>query len=240
MISKMESKGSRIGIVFNGSPLFTGDSGSGESEIRKWIFENDWLESVVSLPDRLFFNTGISTYLWIVTNKKSDKRKGKVQLVNGSSFFKLTKKNLGDKSKEITDEGRNAILEHYLNFEENEFCQIHPNELFGYTKVTIEQPEVKDGKIITDRHGNPKPDPKKRDHERVPLQDNVEKYYEQEVRPHLPNSWMDRSKDKIGYEINFTKYFYKYKPLRSPKEILQDLIKLEEGTKDLIKKVFGQ
>jgi type I restriction enzyme M protein len=238
MISKMESKGSRIGIVFNGSPMFAGDSGSGESEIRKWIIENDWLECIVSLPDRLFFNTGISTYLWIVTNKKSDKRKGKVQLVNSSSFFKLMKKNLGEKSKEITDEDRETIIENYTNFKENEICKIYPNEYFGYTKVTIEQPKIKDGKVVKDRNGNPKPDSKKRDHERVPLQDDIDGYYEREVKPHLPDSWVDGNKNKVGYEISFTKYFYKYKPLRSLPEVTKDLWSLEEETDGLMKEIL--
>ncbi|MBT6937307.1 MAG: SAM-dependent DNA methyltransferase, partial [Candidatus Marinimicrobia bacterium] len=228
MISKMESKGSRIGIVFNGSPLFTGDSGSGESEIRKWIIENDWLECIVSLPDQLFFNTGISTYIWVVNNKKSERRKGKVQLIDGSSFFKQMKKSLGNKRKEVTEENRNILLENYLNFEENEYSKIYPNEFFGYTKVTIEQPLLDDdGNVVTDKKGNPKPDSKKRDYERVSLEKDIGDYYDREVKPHLPNSWMDRNKDKVGYEINFTKYFYKYKPLRSLEDITQDLLKLD-------------
>ena len=238
MISKIESKGSRIGIVFNGSPLFTGDSGSGESEIRKWIIEKDWLECIVSLPDQMFFNTGISTYLWIVNNKKSERRKGKVQLINGSSFFKQMKKSLGNKRKEITEGNRNTILKNYLNFEENEYSKIYLNEFFGYTKVTIEQPMMEDGEVVVDKKGNPKPDTQKRDYERVPLLEDIEEYYQREVKLHLPDSWMDRNKDKIGYEINFTKYFYKYKSLRSLEEITQNLLKLEEETEGLMKEVI--
>ena len=238
MISKMEDKGSRIGIVFNGSPLFTGDSGSGESEIRKWIIENDWLECIVSLPDRLFFNTGISTYIWIVNNKKSGVRKGKIQLIDGSSFFKSMKKNLGEKSKEIPDEGREIILQHYLKFEENEFCKIYPNKFFGYTKVTIEQPIIENGNVVTDKQGNPKPDKKKRDYERIPLSDNIDEYYEREVKPHLPDSWMEKSNNKVGYEINLNKYFYKYKTLRSLEEISQDLLKLDKETEGLMKEII--
>ena len=229
MISKMESNGSRIGIVFNGSPLFTGDSGSGESEIRRWIIEKDWLEGIVSLPDQLFFNTGISTYVWIVTNKKSSQRKGKVQLIDGSSHFKSMKKSLGSKRKEIQDEQREELIQSYLDFEESDISKIYSNEFFGYTKVVIEQPLLDDdGEIITDRQGNPKPNSKKRDYERVPLEQDIDDYYEREVKPHLPNSWMDRKKDKVGYEINFTKYFYKYKPLRSLEDITNDLLKLDE------------
>lgn len=238
MISKMESKGSRIGIVLNGSPMFTGDSGSGESYIRKWIIESDWLDCIVSLPDQLFFNTGISTYLWIISNKKSEKRQGKVQLIDGSKFFKQMKKSLGNKRKEVTKEGRNDILETYTNFIENEYSQIHDNEYFGYTKVTIEQPLEKDGNIATTKQGKVKPDTKKRDYERIPLTDDIKDYFEREVKPHLPNSWMDESKNKVGYEINFTKYFYKYKPLRSMSEITQDLLKLEKESENLVKEVI--
>lgn len=238
MISKMETKGSRIGIVFNGSPLFTGDAGSGESEIRKWIIENDWLECIVSLPDQMFFNTGISTYVWILTNKKAKKRKGKVQLVNGSSFFKQMKKSLGSKRKELTDENRDKLLKLFMKMKESEFCKIYPNEHFGYTKVTIEQPLIEDDEIVLDSKGNPKPDTKKRDYERVQLLDDVDNYFEREVKPHLPDAWMDRDKDKIGYEINFTKYFYQYKPLRSLKEITDDLLKLDAESEGLLKEIL--
>ena len=237
MISKMESKGSRIGIVLNGSPMFTGDSGSGDSEIRKWIIEGDMLDCIVSLPDQLFFNTGISTYLWILTNKKLEDRKGKVQLIDGSSFFKSMKKSLGNKRKEVTDEGRNKVLESYSNFVENEYSQIHDNEYFGYTKVTIEQPKIEDGEVVTNKQGKPKPDTSKRDHERIPLTDDIEEYFEREVKPHLPESWMDDTKNKVGYEVNFTKYFYQYIPLRSMSEITQDLLKLEEESENLLKEV---
>ena len=239
MISKMEEDGGRIGIVFNGSPLFTGDAGNGESDIRKWIIESDLLECIVSLPDQLFFNTGISTYIWVVTNKKSNERQGKVQLIDGSLFFKEMKKSLGNKRKKIPEERRKQIIETYLKFEENEFSKIYDNEFFGYTKVTIEQPLLDDdGNVVTDKKGNPKPDSKKRDYERVPLTEDVDDYFEREVKPHLPDSWMNRSKDKVGYEINFTKYFYKYKPLRSIEEITQDLLKLEEETEGLMKEIL--
>jgi type I restriction enzyme M protein len=259
MISKMESKGSRIGIVFNGSPLFTGDSGSGESEIRRWIIENDWLECIVSLPNRLFFNTGISTYLWVVTNKKSQKRKGKVQLIDGSQFYEKIKTTLGNKMFEISEEGRSEILSLYQNFEDGEertvkiydkeikdrvsvknICsKIYPNEFFGYTKVTIEQPLLDDdGNVVTDNKENPKPNSKKRDYERVPLGEDIDEYYKREVKPHLPNSWMDRNKNKVGYEINFTKYFYKYEPLRSLEDITQDLLKLDEEIGGTMKEIL--
>ncbi|MDC1061162.1 class I SAM-dependent DNA methyltransferase [Hellea sp.] len=234
LISKMETQGSRIGIVFNGSPLFTGDSGSGESEIRKWIIENDWLESVVSLPDQLFFNTGISTYIWIVTNKKNPQRKGKVQLIDGSSFYKSMKKSLGSKRKFIDDSQREQLLQTYQNFEENEHSKIFDNEFFGYTKITIEQPKVENGEVVRDKKGNPKPVSKLRDSERVPLSEDIEEYFNREVEPHLPNSWIDFNKSKVGYEINFTKYFYQYNPLRSSNDISNDLLELKKESENLL------
>lgn len=233
LIHKMNPEGSRIGIVFNGSPLFTGDAGSGESEIRKWIIENDWLECIVQLPDRMFFNTGITTYIWIVTNKKLNNRKGKVQLIDGTSFSQSMRKNLGDKGKYITDEQIQTLFEIYQNNQENEFCKIFDNSFFGYTKVTIEQPLIEDGRPKTDKTGNPKPDTSKRDSERVPLSDSINDYYDREVKLHLPDSWMDRSKDKVGYEINFTKYFYKFTPLRNLDEISNDLKHLDDEIQKL-------
>jgi type I restriction enzyme M protein len=238
MISKMETQGSRIGVVFNGSPLFTGDSGSGESEIRKWIIENDWLECIVSLPDQLFFNTGISTYIWIVTNNKRPNRKGKVQLIDGSSFFKTMKKSLGSKRKYVDDTQREEILQTYEKFEENEFSKIFDNEFFGYTKVPIEQPQVENGQIVRDKKGSPKPDSKLRDYERVPLSEDIEQYFSREVEPHLPNSWIDFDKSKEGYEINFTKYFYKYKPLRSSEDITRDLLELDKESENLLNQIM--
>lgn len=227
LINKMNPEGSRIGLVFNGSPLFTGDAGSGESEIRKWIIENDWLECIVQLPDQLFFNTGISTYFWVVTNKKSPERKGKIQLINGSSYHQIMKKSLGSKRKWVSPEQSDELFELYQRFEEGEFSKIYPNNFFGYTKVVVEQPLLEDGNPKTDKKGNPKPDTSKRDSERVPLFESVDDYYEREVEPHLPDSWMDRSKDKVGYEINFTKYFYKFHRLRQLEEIVGDLRDLD-------------
>ena len=233
LINKMNPEGSRIGIVFNGSPLFTGDAGSGESEIRKWIIENDWLECIVSLPDRMFFNTGITTYVWIVTNKKSSNRKGKVQLIDGTSFFTSMRKNLGDKGKYINEDQTTQLFETYQNNQENEFCKIYPNSFFGYTKVVVEQPLIENGDIKTNKQGNPKPDTSKRDSERVPLSESIAEYYNREVKPHIPDSWMDRSKDKIGYEINFNKYFYKFNPLRSLEDISRDLKLIDDEIKQL-------
>jgi len=237
MISKRRPEGSRIGVVFNGSPLFTGDSGSGESEIRKWIIENDWLECIVSLPTKLFFNTGIQTYLWIVSNKKKNNRKGKIQLIDGSGFGTSMRKNLGEKSNYITEEDSQKIIQTYQNFEENEFSKIFDNEFFGYTKITIEQPLRENGEVVRKKDGTPKPDSKLRDYERVPLSEDIEQYYSREVEPHLPNSWIDYDKSKVGYEINFTKYFYQYTPLRSSQEITHDLEILEKEFQSLLNQI---
>jgi type I restriction enzyme M protein len=239
MISKMESKGSRIGVVFSGSPLFSGDSGSGESNIRKWIIENDWLECLVQLPDSLFFNTGISTYIWIVNNKKKLNRKGKVQLIDCSNLSKPMKKSLGSKRKEVSEEQRNLILKTYTDFKETEISKIFSNQFFGYTKVTIEQPLRENGQIVKDKKGNIKTDGSLRDYERVPLGIDVEEYFEREVKPHLSESYMDRSKDSIGYEINFTKYFYQYKPLRSLSDLTKELLDLEKESDGLMNKLIG-
>jgi type I restriction enzyme M protein len=239
LVSKMETQGSRIGVVFNGSPLFTGDSGSGESNIRKWIIENDWLECIVQLPDSLFFNTGITTYVWIVTNNKKSNRKGKVQLIDGSNLFKTMKKSLGSKRKEVLEEQRDLILKTYLNFKESDISKIFENEFFGYTKVTIEQPLKENGVIVKDKKGVVKPDSSLRDNERIPLGVDIQEYFEREVKPHLPESWMDSSKDSVGYEINFTKYFYQYKPLRSLKDLTKELLDLEKESDGLMNKLIG-
>jgi type I restriction enzyme M protein len=234
LISKFKDDNSRIGIVFNGSPLFSGDSGSGESEIRKWIIENDWLECIVQLPDQLFFNTGITTYLWILSKKKSKLRRGKIQLIDGSNHYRQLKKSLGSKRKEISEEGRVEILKVYEDFKENEISKIYPNEFFGYRKLTVEQPLVQDGKLVMDKKGNVKPDSSLRDTERIPLDVDIDEYFEREIKPHLPNSWVDKDKTQIGYEINFTKYFYKYSPLRSVQDVLKDLLDLEKESDGLM------
>lgn len=274
MISKMKSDGTRIGIVFNGSPLFTGAAESGESNIRKWIIENDWLESVIALPDQLFYNTGISTYIWIVTNNKSAKRKGKVQLINatGAKDEELTKegkldynrfwqkmdRSLGNKRKKISENGNEKgiglITQLYGDFEENEFCKIVPNDFFGYWRITVEQPlKDEDGKTVKTK-GKPKADTASRDYENIPFlvqtlhatsptkpvfrKQTIKEYFDAEVKPHLPEAWIDESKTKLGYEINFTKYFYEFKPLRSLTEIKADIMDLEEKVLEMEKNVL--
>jgi len=223
MISKMKplsEGGSRIAIIFNGSPLFTGDAGSGESEIRRWIIENDWLEAIIGLPDQLFYNTGIFTYIWIVTNHKHEDRKGKVQLIDAREFYQKMRKSLGNKRHYITDEQIDQIIEIYKTFKNVGKSKIFEDSDFGYRKITVERPKSDEkGKVI--------PDPELRDFENVPLNEDVHAYFEREVKPHVPDAWIDEKKTKIGYEISFTKYFYKYKPLRPLDEISSEIKKLE-------------
>ena len=265
MISKMKSGGTRIGIVFNGSPLFSGAAGSGESEIRKWIIENDWLETIIALPDQLFYNTGISTYIWIITNKKSAERKGKVQLINATGvkdeelikegkldqnrFWQKMDKSLGNKRKKIvengTEKGIGFITQIYGNFEENEFSKIVPNDYFAYWRITVEQSLTENGKVVKSK-GKPKADSALRDYENIPflkerkdaingvsyIPQTIEEYFKREVKPHLPEAWIDETKTKVGYEINFTKYFYEFKPLRPLEKIKADILALEEKTSE--------
>ena len=246
MLSKMESRGSRVGIVLNGSPMFTGDAGSGESNIRKWIIENDWLECIIALPDKLFFNTSISTYIWILTNRKLERRRGKIQLINGAGFFDSMKRNLGDKSVFISESHMERLVEIYTNFEECEHSKIYPNEFFGYTKVVVERPLVEVREVlgeekecvVKDKKGVPKPDPALRDDERIPLAEDIDDYFRREIKPHVPDSWMDRKKDKLGYEINFNRYFYRHTPLRSPREIADEMRTLEEKNEGLLRDVL--
>ncbi len=229
LIHKMETKGSRIGIVLNGSPLFTGDAGSGESEIRKQIVEKDLLETIIMLPDRLFFNTGITTYLWILDNKKKKSREGKIQLINAKDLYKYTKVKLGEKNKEVSDEQILQIMDIYQGFKESEKSKIYNNNHFKYTKVTIDQ-YLKDtsGNIIKDKKGHPKIDKKKRDYERIPSDQEIEKYLLKEVHPHIEDYFYNKELDKIGYEFSLTKEFYEYKELRSVEDIENDLVKLNK------------
>jgi type I restriction enzyme M protein len=330
MISKMkpyshaDQTGSRIGIVFNGSPLFTGDAGSGESNIRKWIIENDWLEGIVALPDQLFYNTGINTYIWIVTNRKTRKRKGKVQLVNAVDLYSKMRKSLGNKRNELSEQQIAEIVRTYGDFAESEQSKIFDNDDFGFRKITVERPlrlsfsatpehlaafeasrafeaiatsrkSGKEGKkemergqtlqaellaalrtlpadkvwmdrekfgaaldkllagkslsisapvrkailaafserdeaaaICTDADGNPEPDPELRDTENVPLKEDIREYFELEVKPHVPDAWIDKDKTKIGYEIPLTRHFYKYTPPR-PLDVIEKEIRELEG-----------
>ncbi len=339
MISKMhkDEEGSRVAIIFNGSPLFTGDAGSGESNIRKWIIENDMLEGIIAMPTDLFYNTGIATYIWVLTNRKSKEREGKIQLVNGVDFYKPMRKSLGNKRKEIKPEQIEEIKRIYAEFKEGEYCRIFDNEDFGFRKVTVERAlklkfrvteekieefknttpfinlavskkkkederaeeeaagreqqetvlkllqsfdsarvymdreeflkelkkAVKEHKadfikgtllnaivnsigerdeqaeVCRDSKGNIEPDTSLRDTESIPLKEDIQEYFKREVVPHVPDAWLDESSfDKIGYEIPFTRHFYKYEELRPFADIMAEISDLEKEIQEDIKAVL--
>jgi len=244
MLSKMKDPkdgGSRIASVQNGSALFTGDAGSGESGIRQYILENDLLECIIQLPNDMFYNTGIATYVWILSNKKEAKRKGKVQLINASSKEHFTKKmikGLGDKKVELTPKHIVDIQNIYFDFEENENSKIFDIEDFGFYQITTHQPEKdENGKIITDKKGNPKSDKDLKDTENVPMKENIDDYFSREVLPFAPDAWYDKKKMKVGYDIAFNKYFYEYEALRSLETISKDIVELEKETDGLLKEI---
>lgn len=330
MISKMKTNGkSRIAVITNGSPLFTGDAGSGESNIRKWIFENDYLEALIALPDQLFFNTGIGTYVWVLTNEKTPQRQGKVQLIDAREEYTGMRKSLGNKRHIIPEESIVNIIDVYKEFNESDNVKIFDNEDFGYTKITVERPmqlnyqvtperlenlysyaqfkklaeskskdleikmqeekigreqqelikealltigdelytdwdsfEVKvkealedfdlkpafiknvieklsehddEAEYVTDRRGNPRADSNLRDTEKIPLIQDIDDYFEEEVLKYYSDAWYDSTKNKVGYEINFTQYFYVYEPPRSLEEIEADIVKVTAEIQELLK-----
>ena len=236
LISKMQPAkdgGGRFGIVLNGSPLFTGGAGSGESEIRKYVLENDLVEAIIALPTDMFYNTGISTYVWIVSNRKPKQRKGKVQLIDASSFWQKMRKSLGSKRKELGAEHIEEITRLFGNFKEVAkdgvpISRIFKNEDFGYRTITVERPERdKAGKVVLATKGKlkgkPQPDADLRDTENVPLSEDVKEYFKREVLPHAPDAWIDEEKTKVGYEIPFNRHFYVFKPPRLLAEIDAEL-----------------
>jgi type I restriction enzyme M protein len=245
MLSKMKDPadgGSRIASVHNGSALFTGDAGSSESGIRQYILENDQLECIIQLPNDIFYNTGITTYVWLLSNVKEERRKGKVQLINASSdvFYQKMRKNLGSKRVELAAEHIRNIQELYFAFEENEYSKIFDNADFGYYQITVYQPERDEkGRILTDAKGKPKSDSNLKDIENVPMKESIEAYFKREVLPFAPDAWYDKTKMKVGYEIAFNKYFYQYQPLRSLAEIAADILQLEQETDGLLKEIVS-
>ena len=225
--------GSRFCIVQNGSPLFTGGAGSGESNIRQYLLENDFVESIIALPTEMFYNTGISTYLWVVTNHKVPERRGRLQLIDASGFWQRMRRSLGDKRKELSAEHIEEITRLFGNFEEvrrdgKPVSLIFPNENFGYRTITVERP-MRDaaGEVVVGTKGRlkgkPLADADLRDSENVPLNEDVEVYFEREVLPHAPDAWIDHEKTKVGYEIPFNRHFYVFKPPRELAEIDADL-----------------
>ncbi len=276
MMSKLKKSGSRIGIVFNGSPLFSGSAGSGESNIRQWLIEEDYVEAIVALPDQLFYNTGISTYVWILTNHKSETRKGHIQLINATGdkdeelikegkleinrFWEKQTPSLGSKRKRIAENGNSKGVgyitqlfgryDEFYNYtfskeeveepEGNEFVKIYPNDYFGYWRVQVLRPKLKNGNPIKTKSGEFKADPDWKDYENIPFlfeerdgtlrPQTIKKYMDREVRPHVPNAWVDDKKTKIGYEINLNRYFYEFKPLRDLADIKDEILALEKQT----------
>jgi type I restriction enzyme M protein len=291
-LSKMKNGttlGSRIAEVHNGSSLFTGDAGQGESNIRRWIMENDWLEAIVALPENMFYNTGIATYIWLLSNRKSPERKGKVQLIDASKMYVPLRKNLGKKNCELSEEQINKITNLIVNPTETEESKIFPNEAFGYYKVTVERPlklkdidpnKVYNSKEIkemvaagkTDENGIPVikkihkqgtsdplhglfekiinsknvlveygSDTNLRDTEQIPLleEGGIEAFFKREVLPYAPGAWIDESKTQIGYEVSFTRYFYKPVQMRSLEEIVADIKNIEAETDGLLNEIIS-
>ena len=227
-VSKMKPEGSKIAIVHNGSALFKGDAGSGESEIRRYVIENDLLDCIIQLPNDMFYNTGIATYIWILSNKKPGHRVGKVQLINASEFYNKMRKNLGSKRNELSKEHIDNITKIYGDFVENEYSKIFENEYFGYRKVTVLQPELnEDGTPRKNKKGEYIPNKELTDTENIPLQETIEEYMNREVIPFAKYAYIDESKTKIGYEISFTKYFYKYQEPRKTEDIMNEILELD-------------
>jgi len=235
-LSKLKETG-RMAIVHNGSALFSGNAGGGESAIRQYVIENDWLEAIVQLPTDLFYNTGIWTYVWIITKNKATARQGKVQLIDASKMFEKRRKNIGEKRVDISEECRDSIVQAYGEFDNKEYhlgervveSKVFDSEDFGFTKVTIESPQRDEEGTIILKKGKPVADTSLRDTEDIPLKENVQAYFEREVVPFNSDAWMDRKKDKIGYEIPFTRLFYKYTAPEPSELIAERIKKLEES-----------
>ena len=242
-LSKMKEPsqgGSRIAIIHNGSPLFTGDAGSGPSDIRKYILENDLLEAIIALPNDIFYNTGIATYIWVLSNKKAGtKREGRVQLINANALFEKRRKALGNKRNDIPESAITEITQLYGDFRESEISKIYDNEDFGYTKITVERPLLDENGEPVLKKGKPQPDSNLRDTENVPLKEDIQEYFEREVLPFAPDAWIDEKKSKVGYEIPFTRYFYKYEAPKPSADIMAEIMELEKELDGSLSEVFS-
>jgi type I restriction enzyme M protein len=249
LVSKMrpaKDGGSRFGIVLNGSPLFTGGAGSGESEIRRHMLENDLVEAIIGLPTDMFYNTGIATYVWIVSNRKPAERKGFVQLIDAGEFFQKMRKSLGSKRKELGEQHIADITRLFGDFKAVDrdgkpISRIFRNEDFGYRTITVERPERDSaGKVILSAKGKtkgkPVPDADLRDTENIPLSEDIYDYFDREVKPHAPDAWIDEEKTRVGYEIPFNRHFYVFTPPRPLAEIDADL----QGVTERIMKMLGE
>lgn len=242
-ISKMKEPaqgGSRIAIIHNGSPLFTGDAGSGSSNIRKYILENDLLEAIIALPNDIFYNTGIATYIWVLSNKKAGtKREGKVQLINANGLFEKRRKALGNKRNDIPESAIAEITRLYGDFRESEISKIFDNEDFGFTKITVERPLRDENGELVLKKGKKQPDSSLRDTESVPLKEDIDEYFKREVLPFAPDAWIDTKKSVVGYEIPFTRYFYKYEAPKPSAEIMAEILEIEKDLNGSLAEVFG-
>ena len=238
-MKQLKDGGSRIAIIHNGSPLFTGDAGSGPSDIRKYILENDLLEAIIALPNDIFYNTGIATYIWVLSNKKAGtKREGKVQLINANSLFEKRRKALGNKRNDIPESAIAEITQLYGDFRESEISKIFDNEDFGYTKIVVERPLRDDKGELVLKKGKKQADSARRDTENVPLKENIKEYFAREVLPFAPDAWIDEKKSKVGYEIPFTRYFYKYEAPKPSAEIMAEILELETELSGSLEEVF--
>lgn len=238
-IHKMKATGSKVAIIHNGSPLFTGDAGSGPSEIRRYILENDLLEAIIALPNDIFYNTGIATYIWVLNNKKESFRKGKVQLINANQMYEKRRKSLGNKRNDIPKHYIDEITRIYADFKESDVSKIFDNEEFGYSKIVVERPQKDENGNIIKKSGKPVADTNLRDTENVPLKEDIQEYFKREVLPYAPDAWIDENKTKIGYEIPFTRYFYKYVPPRPSEEIMSEILELEKSLDGSLEEIFS-
>lgn len=241
-IAKMKDRsqgGSKIAIIHNGSPLFTGDASSGPSEIRKYILEHDMLEAIIALPNDIFYNTGIATYIWVLSNKKEKRRKGKVQLINANGMFEKRRKSLGNKRNDIPKHYIDEITQIYADFTENEVSKIFDNEDFGYSKIVVERPEKDENGNPVLKGGKPVPNTNLRDTENVPLKEDIGEYFKREVLPYAPDAWIEKKKTKVGYEIPFTRYFYKYVPPKPSEDIMAEIKELEKSLDGVLEGIFN-
>lgn len=246
-VAKLKPTG-RMAIIQNGSPLFKGDAGSGESNIRGYLLENDWLEAIIQIPNDMFYNTGIATYIWIVSKDKSMERAGKVQLIDASKCFVKRRKSLGNKRNEFTAECITLIAKAYNEFAEGVYedgalvveSKIKANEDFKYSKVVVEQPVCDDEGNPILKRGKPTADSSKRDTESIPWAEEIETYMAKNVYPYAPDAWIDEKKTKIGYEIPFTREFYKYVAPRSSADIFAHLEELDKAETALMAKIMGR
>lgn len=246
-LSKLAPDG-KMAIVQNGSPLFSGDAGSGSSNIRQYIIEHDWLEAIIQLSTDQFYNTGITTYIWVLNKNKPSYRKGKIQLIDASHCFEPRRKSIGNKRNDITEYCRNMIVKAYGEFENTVYgekpgiyCEskIFDNIEFGYSKIVVERPMRDENGEVVKKKGKPVADPALRDTENVPLTENIDAYFEREVLPYAPDAWIDTKKTKIGYEIPMTRYFYEYQRPEASDTILERIIGLEGEISESLKRLFS-